>query len=129
VEHAIGQAHHGVQVALGEQLFLDAALDAFAKQEAVGQHHGGAATVFEQVHDQHQKQVGRFAGAEGGGEVGLDAVFFHAAKGRVGHDAVHPVFGAPADEGSGQGVVVLDLVGHLDAVQDHVGGEIGRAHV
>ncbi|MNN10391.1 hypothetical protein D3C81_1233130 [compost metagenome] len=31
VEHAVGQANDGVQVALGQQLFLDAAFDAFAK--------------------------------------------------------------------------------------------------
>jgi hypothetical protein len=74
------------------------------------------------VHDQHQKQVCRFAGAEGGGEVGFDAVFFHATKRRVGHDHSPPGLWAPTDEGAGQGVVMADLVGHLDAVQDHVGG-------
>src|SRR5690606_25263122 len=47
VEHPIGQAHDGVQIALGEQLFLDAAFAAFAKQKAIGQHHGGATPVFE----------------------------------------------------------------------------------
>ena len=36
-EDAVGQADDGVQVALVEQLFLDAGLDAFAKERAVGQ--------------------------------------------------------------------------------------------
>ncbi|MCY1356410.1 hypothetical protein D9M69_428610 [compost metagenome] len=36
IEHTVGQSNDGVQVALGEQLFLDAALDAFAEQEAIG---------------------------------------------------------------------------------------------
>ncbi len=52
-----------------EQFFLDAGLDAFAEQRAVGQDDGGAAAVLQQVHDQHQEQVGGFRGAEGGGEV------------------------------------------------------------
>jgi len=122
VEHAVGQANDGVQVALGQQLFLDATLDAFTEEKAVGQHHRSAATVFEQLHDQHQEEIGGFAGAEGGGEVSFDAVFFHATERRVGDNAVDPLFRAPADQRTGQGVVVADLVRHLDAVQDHVGG-------
>ena len=90
-EHAVGQAHDGVQVALFQQMFLEAGLDAFAEQRAVGQHDGGAATGFEQADEQRQKQVGGFLGAEVGGEVGFDAVFFTPAKGRVGEDDVHPV--------------------------------------
>ena len=49
-EHAIGQTHDGVQVALGEQGFLDAGLDAFAEEGAVGQHESGAATGLEDLH-------------------------------------------------------------------------------
>ena len=79
-----------VQVALGEQLFLDAAFDAFTEQEAVRKHHGSAAALFQQVHDQHQKQVSRFAGTEGGREVGFDTVLFHATERRVGDDTVDP---------------------------------------
>ncbi|MCY1466037.1 hypothetical protein D9M71_842600 [compost metagenome] len=45
VEHAVGQANDGVQVALSQQLFLDPRLDALAEQEAVRQHHGGATAV------------------------------------------------------------------------------------
>ena len=36
-EHAVGQAHDGVQVALFQQVFLEAGFDAFAEQRAVGQ--------------------------------------------------------------------------------------------
>ncbi|MNE43245.1 hypothetical protein D3C80_1374120 [compost metagenome] len=86
-----------MQVALGQQLFLDAAFDAFAKQKAIGQHHGGAPAVLEQLHDQHHKQVGGFAGAECGGEVGFDAVFFHAAERWVSDDAVHSLAWTPAN--------------------------------
>ncbi|MNP35791.1 hypothetical protein D3C76_1291390 [compost metagenome] len=74
------------------------------------------------MHDQHQEQVGSLTGAEGGGEIGFDAVFFHATEWRVGHDAVHALARAPADQRFAQGIIVADLAGNLDAVQDHVGG-------
>ena len=44
-EDAVGQADDGVQVALFEQLFLDAGLDAFAEERAVRQDDGAAAAV------------------------------------------------------------------------------------
>ncbi len=105
-KHAVGQAHDGVQVALGQQLLFDAGFDAFAKQGAVGQHQGGAAVDFEDVFDEHQKQVGRFFGAHVGGEALLDAGLFNAAKGRVGEHHVHPVGLAVVAQRAGQGVVV-----------------------
>ena len=46
VEHAVGQAHDGVQVALGEQFLLEPGFHALAEEKAVGQHHGGTALVF-----------------------------------------------------------------------------------
>ena len=51
VEHAVGQAHDGVQVALFQQDLLEAGLHAFAEQEAIGQDHGGAALILEQLDD------------------------------------------------------------------------------
>jgi hypothetical protein len=120
-KHAIGQAHDGVQVALLQQLFFDAAFDAFAKQGAVGQHQGGAAVGFEDVLDEHQKQVGRFFGAHVGGVALFDAGLFHAAKGRVGEHHVHAVGLGVVAQGAHQGVVVADVAGHLDAVQQQVG--------
>ena len=104
-----------------EQLFLDAGLDAFAEERAVGQHQAGAAAGLEQLHEQHEEQVGGLAGAELGGEVGLDAVLLHAAEGRVGDDDVHAVLGRPVAQRAGQRVVVADVGGHVDAVQQHVG--------
>ena len=44
-----------------------------------------------------------------------------AAEGRIGEDDVHAVGLAVADVGPGQGVVVADEAGVLDAVQQHVG--------
>src|SRR5690606_22615183 len=43
VEDAIGQADDGVQVALGEECFLDARLHALAEEGAIGQDDAGAA--------------------------------------------------------------------------------------
>ncbi len=111
-----------MQVAGLQQLLLDARLDAFAEQRAVGQHQRGAAAVLQQVHDQHEEEVGGFAGAEGGGEVVLDAVFFHAAEGRVGDDDVDAVARAVVAQRAGEGVVVADVGRHVQPVQDHVGG-------
>lgn len=47
VKNAIGQSDNGVQVALGQQLFLQAGFGAFAKQKAIGQYHRCTAIVFQ----------------------------------------------------------------------------------
>ena len=104
-----------------EQRFLDAGLDAFAEEGAVGQHEAGAAAGLEELHEEHEEEVGGLAGAELGGEVGLDAVLLHAAEGRVGDDDVDALLRAPVAQGAGQGVVVADVGGHVDAVQEQVG--------
>jgi len=110
-----------VEVALGEQGFLDAGLDAFAEESAVGQNESGAAAGLENLHQEHEKEVGGFAGAELGGEIGLDAVLFHAAEGRVGDDDIHALFRSPVAQGASQGVVVADVGGHVNAVQEEIG--------
>ena len=120
-EHAVGQAHDGVQVALFQQVFLEPGFHAFAKQRAVGQDDGGAAAGFQQADKQRQKQVGGFLGAEVGRKVGFDAVFFLSAKRRIGEDDVHPVGLAVADIRPRQGVVVAHEAGVFNAVQQHVG--------
>ena len=74
-EDAVGQADDGVQVALLQQVFLEAGLHAFAEEGAVGQDHGGAAAGLEQADDQGEEEVGGLAGLEVLGEVALDAVF------------------------------------------------------
>ena len=54
--------------------FLQAGLDAFAKQRAVRQNHGGTAAGLEQAHDEGEEEVGGLAGLEVFREVALDAV-------------------------------------------------------
>ena len=115
------QAHDGGQVALGQKLFVDGGLHAFAKQCAVGQHQCGAAIGFKDVFDEHQKQVGRFFGAYIGRKAMLDARLFDAAKGRVGQDHVYPVGWRLVTQRAAQGVVVANQAGHFDAVQHEVG--------
>ena len=102
-------------------MFLEPRLDAFAEQRAVRQHHGGAATWFEQTNDEGKEQIGCFARAEMLREVGLDAVLFPPAEGRVGEDDVDAFVLLPADVGPGQRVVVAHEARVLDAVQQHVG--------
>ena len=117
IEDAVGQADDGVQVALGEEGFLDAGFDAFAEEGAVGQHEAGAAAGLQDLHEEHEEEVGGLAGAKIGGEVGLNAVFFHAAEGRVSDDHSHALLRAPVAQRAGEGVVVADVGGDVDAVQ------------
>ncbi len=121
-EDAVGQADDGVQVALAEQLFLDPRFDAFAEQRAVGQDNGGTAVVPEQFDDQHEEEIGGFLGTHVGGEVGFGAGFLGAAEGRIGQDDINLITRAIVDQRARQGVVVADLAGHFNAVQQHVGG-------
>ena len=81
-----------MQVALFHEMLLEPRLDAFAEQGAVGQDDRGAPVRLQQPDDQGKEQVCGLPGSEMLGEVALDAVFFLAAKGRVGQYDVHPVF-------------------------------------
>ena len=119
-EDAVGQADDGVEVELFEELFLDAGLNALAEERAIREDQPGPAAGLEEAHEQDQEEVGGLAGSELGGEVGLDAILFHAAEGRVGDDAVDAVLGAPVLERAGKRVVVLDGAGHVDAVQQKI---------
>lgn len=121
VEDAVGEADDGVEVALGEEGFLDAGLHSLAEEGAVGQDDAGAASGLEELHDEDEEEVRRLAGAELGGEVGLDAVFLHAAEGRIGHDAVDAFLRAPVAEGAAEGVVMADAGGDVDAMEEEVG--------
>ena len=121
IEDAVGQPDDGVQVALGEEGFLDAGLYAFAEEGAVGQHKPGAAAGLEDLHEKHKEEVGGLAGAELGGVVGLDAVLLHAAEGRVGDDDVNTLLRTPVAQGAGESVVVADVGGDIDAVQEEIG--------
>ena len=109
-EDAVGQTDNGVQVALLQQFLLDARLDAFAEQRAVGQHDGAAATLAQEMDNEHEEKVGGFLGAIGGGKILLGAVLFHAAERRVGHDDVHAVVGGVTGVGPGKRVVVADFM-------------------
>jgi len=121
VEDGLREADDGVEVAVGEELFLDAGFDAFAKEGAIGQGESGAATGLEDLHDEDEEEVGGLAGAEVGGVVRLDAVFLHAAEGGIGGDDVDTLLRAPIAERAGEGVAVADVGGDVDAVKQKVG--------
>lgn len=120
-EDAVGEADDGVQVALSQKVLFQPRFDPFAEEGTVGEDDGGAAVGLEEADDEGQEEVGRFAGAEVGGEVGLDAVLFAAAEGRVGDDDIDAVGSRVADVGAGEGVVVADEAGVFDAVEQHIG--------
>ena len=110
-----------MQVAFGQQSLLQPRFDALAEQGAIRQHNRGPAAGFEQADEQGQKQIGRFAGAELGREVVLNAVFLLAAEGWIGDDHVHLIGRPIIAIGPGQGVVTPHEAGILDAMQQHVG--------
>ena len=121
IEDAVGQADDGVQVALAEEGFLNTGLHAFAEEGAVGQHESSATAGLEDLHQEHEEEVGSLAGAELGGVVGLDAVLLHATEGWVGDDNVHALLRAPVAQRAGEGVVVADIGGDVDSVQEEIG--------
>ncbi len=121
VEDAIGQAHDGVEVAAGQQFFLEAGLDAFPEKGAIGQDHGRPSAILQQPDDEGEEEVGGFLSAEFLREVGLRAVFLYPTKGRIGEDDVHFVVCAPVAVGLGEVVAALDA-GHFKAMQHKVGG-------
>ena len=121
IEDAVRQPNDSMEVALGKEGFLNARLHAFSKEGAVGQHESGASAGFEDLHKEHEEEVGGLAGPELGGEVRLNPVLLHSAEGRVGDDDVHALLRAPVAQGAGEGVVVPDVGGNVDAVQEEIG--------
>ncbi len=99
-EDAVRQPDDRVQVALGQQLFLDRRFDPFAEQRAVGKHDRAPSAVFQQREDQHQKQVGGFSRAELLRKIGFDAVLLHAAERWIGDDRIDAILGRPRSNDS-----------------------------
>ena len=58
---------------------------------------------------------------KGFGEIGLDAVLFHPAKGRIGDNHVHAIIGPIIAQRTRQGIVMAHPGGPLDIMQEHVG--------
>ena len=117
IEHAVGQADDGVQIAVGEQGLFDSRLHAFAEEGAVWQDEAGAAAGLQDLHEEHEKEIGGLTGAEFGGVVRLDAIFLHAAEGRIGDDHVHAFLRAPVTQRAREGVVVTDVGRDVDTMQ------------
>jgi len=117
IEDAIGQADDGVEVTFGKKRFLDAGLDPFTKESAVGQHKARAASRPKDLHDEHEEEVGGLARTKLGRKVGFDAVLLHTAKGRVGDDDVHTILRTPITQRAGKGIVVPDVGRNIDAMK------------
>ena len=110
-----------MQIAVGKESLLDACLHAFAEERAIWQHETSAAAGLEQLHDEHQKEVGGLPRAELGGEVRLDAILLHAAEGRVCHDHVHTFLWPPITQWTCETIVVPDVGRDVDPVQEEIG--------
>src|SRR6185312_11016788 len=121
IEDAVGKTDDGVEVALAEEFFLDASLDALPEEGAVWQNNPRPAAGLQHAHDEDEKEIGGLAGAELTGEVGFDAVLLHAAERRVGDDDVDVFLRLPVGKRARQGIVVADIGGDVDAVQHQVG--------
>ena len=121
IEDAIGQADDGVEVALAEQGLLDPRFDAFAEKGAIGQDQSGPAAGLEDSHQQYQEEIGGLPGAVLGRKIALNAVLLHAAEGGIGDNHIHPFLAFPVKQRPAKGVVVADVGGHVNAVQQQVG--------
>ena len=88
---------------------------------AIRQNQAGAAAGLEDLHQQHEEQVGGLAGAEFGREIGFNAVFLHAAEGRISDDDIHAFLGAPVAQRSGERVAVADVGRDINAMQQQIG--------
>ena len=116
-----------MQVEVGQQFFFERRFDAFTEQKPVRQDDGGPSAVrLQQMHDQRHEQIGGFPRLIFSREVLLDAVLFHAAKRRIGDDAVDPFLAVIILQRPAEGVVVANVGGHINPVQHHVGH---RQHV
>lgn len=120
LEHRIGQTHDRMEVTALQEMLAYALLHPVAGERPVGQHDRRAATLFQVADHEHQEQVRTFRGAVVLGKVGLSAVGYGRAEGRVGQDHVHPVLLADAGVFPVQAVGIID-VGHFDVVEDEVG--------
>src|SRR6056297_1425453 len=112
-----GSSDDRMQVAVGQQRFLDPRFDAFTEQRAVGQNQTGSATGLENLHQQHEKQVSCFACLKLGRIVGLDPISFPATRRRISHYYVYTFFRSTVAQRLGDRIVVLDVGGNVDAVQ------------
>ena len=120
VEDPVGQADDGVEIALAQELFLDAGLHPLAEKRAVGEDQSRSAPVLEDPHDEDEEEIGGLAGSELGREVGFDPILFHPAERRIGHDDIHPFLWAPVAQGAREGVAVLHPVRNVYAVEEEV---------
>ena len=121
IEDAVGQADDGVEVALGEERFLDARLHAFAEERAVGQHEAGAAAGLEDLHEEHEEESAVSRVRNSAGKLDSMPSSSMPPKGGLVTMTSTRSFGRPVAQRPGEGVVVADVGGDVDAVQKQIG--------
>lgn len=121
-EYAIGQADDGVQIEFLQKVFLDAGAHAVAEQGSIGHDHRGArraALAAQFPHDELQEQERGFRRLLVFGEIALNALFFLAAKRRIGENDIHAVAFAHVGELMAQRVAGIDARS-IQAMQQQV---------
>ena len=119
-EDAAGHADDRVEVEFGQQLLLEIDFRVVgAEEETVRQDDGGAAVLFETVHDDGHEKVCRFGTCEISGKDVLDVRLFAAAVGRIHeHDGEAVVVGV-IQHVLQQRVAVED-VGYVQIMKEHI---------
>ena len=119
-EDAAGHADDRVEVEFLQQLLLEIDFRVVgAEEEAVRQDDGGAAVLFETIHDDGHEKVRRFGTCEIGGEDVLDVRLFAAAVGGIHEHDVEAVVVGVVQDVLQQRVAVED-VGHVQIMEEHV---------
>jgi len=120
VERRLREADDGVEVAVGEEFLADALFVAVARDAAIREDDGAAATGPEELDEENDEKVGGFPAAKGGGEVRLHAVGDACTEGGIGEDDLHLLLGADAVVFCLEAVPVV-VVGDVHAVEDKIG--------
>lgn len=122
VKYPVRQSDDGMEVAIGEEFFLDAGRDAFSEKESVWQYHSRASSRFQNRHNEHKEEERRFRRLELGGEIMDDAGFYLASERRIGNDRVDRIVRSVVFERPRQGIVVPEVRRAFDPVEDEIGG-------
>src|SRR5215469_2211619 len=120
IEHSIRKANDCVQVAFSEQCFLNASLDTLSEERAIRQNKPSSPSRLQQLHKEHQEQVGCLTRAKLSWKIRFDSILLHATEGRVGDDNIDPFAGRPIPKRTSQSVVMSNIAGNIDSMKEKI---------
>jgi len=121
IKDSVGEADDRVEVALLEKPFFQPGLHTFPEERPIGKDESCPSGGLQQVNQKKEKEVRRLFCPVGGREVRFNAILFDPAEGWIGDYDIHPVPRAVGLQGTGEGVVMVDLRRYLDPVEEHIG--------